>query len=113
MLRRNLEIVEQFGVPVNEIRSTGGGARSRLWLQIKADVLQKPVTRVDVEEAAVLGAAMLGAVATGCYPGLDDAAAAMVRIGEVLAPNPANAAVYDEGYAAYVELYERLAPMFR
>jgi xylulokinase len=113
MLRKNLEMVETVGGPMREIRSTGGGARSRLWLQIKADVLQKPITRVDVEEAACLGAAMLGAVATACYPSLDEASAAMVRLREHLEPNPANAEVYQQGYSAYVELYDRLEPMFR
>jgi xylulokinase len=113
MLRKNLEMVEQVGGPMREIRSTGGGARSRLWLQIKADVLQKPITRVDVEEAACLGAAMLGAVATGYYPSLDEASAAMVRVREHLEPNPANAGIYQAGYSTYVELYDRLEPMFR
>jgi xylulokinase len=112
MLRKNLEIVEQVGGPMREIRSTGGGARSPLWLQIKADVLQKPVTTVDVEEAALLGAAMLGSVASGCFPGLEEASAAMVRVGSRLEPNPANAAAYEEGYRTYIELYDRLEPMF-
>ncbi len=112
MLRKNLEIVERVGGPMREIRSTGGGARSRLWLQIKADVLQKPVTTVDVEEAACLGAAMSGAVAAGCFASLEDASRAMVRVRDHLEPNPANASVYQEGYAAYVELYDRLEPMF-
>ncbi len=113
MLRKNLEIVEQIGGPVTEIRSTGGGARSRLWLQIKADVLQQPITPVAVEEAACLGAAMLGAVATGQYRTFEEASAAMVQVREMIHPNPANAAVYRDGFDTYVELYERLAPMFR
>jgi xylulokinase len=113
MLRKNLEIVERVGGPMREIRSIGGGARSRLWLQIKADVLQKPVTTVDVEEAACLGAAMSGAVASGCYASLEEASSAMVHIRDRLEPNPANASAYQEGYAAYVELYNRLVPMFQ
>ena len=113
MLRRNLEMVETVGGPMREIRSTGGGARSLLWLQIKADVLQKPITRVEVEEAAVLGAAMLGAVATGRYPNLDEASAAMVRVRARLEPRQDYAAVYQAGYERYIELYNRLEPMFR
>jgi sugar (pentulose or hexulose) kinase len=112
MLRKNLEIVEKVGGPMREIRSTGGGARSRLWLQIKADVLQKPITRVNVEEAACLGAAMLGAVASGYYPSLDEASEAMVRVREHLEPDPANAEIYSQGYSRYIELYDRLEPMF-
>jgi xylulokinase len=65
MLKRNLDLVEGLGIGVKAITSLGGGARSPLWLQIKADVLQKPVQTIQVEEAACLGAAILGAVAAG------------------------------------------------
>ena len=113
MLRRNLELVEDLGVPIREVRSTGGGARSPLWLQIKADVLQKPVISLATEETALLGAAMLGAVTLGVYPDLDAASARMVRLDQVYQPNPALRDVYDLAYARYLELYQRIEPMFR
>jgi len=112
-LKRNLGIVEQLGVGVKQIRSMGGGARSDLWLQIKADVLQKPVAAVAVEEAACLGAALLGATATGHFASLDEGVARMVRLREPVQPDPANAEIYAQSYVRYLELYERLAPMFR
>ena len=64
MLRQDVELVQELGAPVQEIRSIGGGARSPLWLQIKADVLQRPVATLACEEVACLGAAMLAATAT-------------------------------------------------
>jgi xylulokinase len=112
MLRRNLELVEDLGVPIHEVRSTGGGARSPLWLQIKADVLQKPVVSLATEETALLGAAMLGAVALGVYPDLDAAAAQMVHPGQRYDPDPSLRPVYDLAYARYLELYQHLEPMF-
>jgi xylulokinase len=112
MLKKNLDLVEALGMPVDRVRSTGGGARSRFWLQIKADVLQKPVEAVEVEEAALLGAALLAATATGAFAGLDEGVAQMVRVRESLEPDPAPAAAYADAYARYVELYDRLAPMF-
>jgi xylulokinase len=63
--------------------------------------------------AACLGAAMLGAVATGCFANLEEASTAMVRVKDHLYPNPANAMVYQEGFESYNELYDRLEPMFR
>jgi xylulokinase len=113
MLRRNLTLVERLAGPLAGVRSTGGGARSPLWLQIKADVLQKPVTRLENEETALLGAAVLGAVATGAFSSPEAAVRRMVRVGETFEPDPANAEVYDQAYDRYVELYERLKPMFR
>ena len=112
MLKRNLDLLEGLGIPVHAIRSLGGGARSPLWLQIKADVLQKPVQTMAVEEAACLGAAMLGAHAVGVYPDLDQAVASMLQTKAVIQPNPTHAAIYQQQYARYVELYDRLAPMF-
>lgn len=113
MLKKNLDLVERLGVARRDIRSIGGGARSDLWLQIKADVLQQPITAVDVEEVTCLGAALLAAVALGYFPTLADGAAEMVRLRPTIAPRPAYAPVYQAGYAQYNELYERLAPMFR
>ena len=112
MLRKNLELVEQLGVPVREIRSIGGGARSPAWLQMKADVLQKPVVALASEEVACLGAALLAATATGFHRNLEEGIAQMVRIKEMIEPRHQNATVYDERYAEYNELYERLAPLF-
>jgi sugar (pentulose or hexulose) kinase len=113
MLKRDVDLVQELGVPVRELRSTGGGARSELWLRIKADVLQLPVATVACEETACLGAAVLGAVATGCYGSLEQAVARMARLRGRIEPDPANAEVYRRGYTWYVDLYERLEPMFK
>ena len=112
MLKKNLERVERLGVTVREVRSMGGGARSPLWLQIKADVLQRPLLTLEVEESALLGAALLCAVATGCYTSLSEATQHMVRLRSKVLPNPEHEAVYAQGYARYLELYQRLEPMF-
>jgi len=112
MLRRDLDIVEELGVQVREIRSIGGGARSGLWLQIKADVLQKPVNTVENEEVACLGAAIVAATATGAFSSLAEGCGRMVRLRDTVQPNPQFHQVYDRGYEQYVELYDRLAGMF-
>jgi len=112
MLKVNLDLVEGLGIGVEEVRSIGGGARSDLWLQIKADVLQKPVATVEVEEAALLGAAITGAAGTGIFSSLEEGVSRMVRLKERIEPNPLRASVYQKGYAQYVELYDRLVPLF-
>ena len=112
MLKKNLSIAEELGVSVAEIRCMGGGARSPLWLRMKADILQKPVTPVECEESACLGAALIAAVATGSYTSLEEGAEHMVRLGATTEPEPDRGGVYRQGYDRYLELYERLAPMF-
>lgn len=113
MLKKNLEIVESLGIDIKEIRSVGGGAKSDLWLQIKADVLQKPVKRVNIDEAACLGAAILASVAAGAYRDVNESASQMVHIGKTFYPNPDHNSNYLEGYRQYVRLYEYLEPMFQ
>ena len=113
MLRRNLELVEGLGASIAEVRSIGGGAASPLWLQIKADVLQKPVRTVASKEVACLGAAMLAATGAGRFADLDEANRVMVQLGGIVEPTPAHAGIYQAAYEQYCELYERLAPTFR
>lgn len=99
------------GVPLTELRVTGGPAHSDIWNQVKADVIGVPVAVPAVLETGLLGAAILGAAGAGVHPDLTSAIAAMVRIERWLAPRPEFRAVYDEGFATYTALYPRLEPL--
>ena len=111
-IRRNLEALEDIGIKTAEIRSLGGGSRSLIWGQIKADVTQRPVYTMQNGEAGCLGAAMLAGTAVGIYPSLDQAVKKMVALKSKLEPNPANAEIYDQAYRRYIALYEALVPVF-
>lgn len=104
-MRLNLDRLGEAGVAVHELRAIGGGARSRTWLQLKANIFNRPVSTLNVSEAACLGAAMLAGVAVGEYPSLAEATAALVRVTETFEPQAAEAARYEEMYALYRELY--------
>ncbi|MGQ9515314.1 MAG: xylulokinase [Thermoproteota archaeon] len=112
MLRRNIELLEDLGVKIQEVRSTGGAARSSLWNQIKSDVLQRPVLTVHTEETAALGVAMLASVATKAFSSLDEAIRFMVSIKNRFLPIEANRAIYDKQYRMYLELYKSLERFF-
>ena len=112
MLRRNVELVGRAGAAAAEIRSHGGGARSALWNQIKADACGLPVVTLEGEDAAVRGDAMTAGVAVGVYPDLAAAGAALVAIKDRFEPDPANRAVYDAAYDRYNRLFEALLPEF-
>jgi xylulokinase len=112
MLRRNLELLDGAGAPATEIRSHGGGARSRLWNQIKADACGLPVMTLDGEDAAVRGDAMIAGVATGMFPDLAAASTAMVKVRDRYEPDPAKRAAYDDAYGRYVRLFDALQPLF-
>jgi xylulokinase len=113
MLKRNIELLESTGMRISEVRSLGGGARNPLWLQIKADVLQKPILTIQAEETACLGAAMLGAVASQTYRDLNQAVSNMVSLSHTFIPDREKGAIYQDQYRKYIDLYEHLDPLFR
>ena len=107
-MRRFLELFSAAGAPVHELRCVGGGARSAVGLQLKADVYGRPVATLHVREAACLGAAILAGTAAGAFASVEEGIARMVRTARVYAPDPVRAALYREKYGAYVRLLEGL-----
>jgi D-xylulose kinase len=112
IVRRNIEVIEGIGVPVTEIRSLGGGARSAIWKQIEADVTGRTVLTTVNEEAATLGAAILAGKAIGLYSSVPEAVAQMVQIKERFEPIMENKPLYDKAFRTYVDLYTALCPLF-
>ncbi len=106
-LRDIVDRLDALGLAGDEVRVVGGGARSALWLQIKADVLDRPVRPVMAEEPTALGAAMLAGVAGGGFADFDDAVDRVVTTApDPILPDPARAERYRESYAAYRRLYD-------
>ncbi len=103
LLKLNLDFVQQAGVDVREIRSTGGGARSPLWNQIKANVNNLPVITLVNEETALLGNAILAGVAGGIFQTIDQGCARMVAVKDKVVPND-EAEAYIKPYQMYREL---------
>lgn len=102
-MRYNLEKLRSGGVAVSRLLACGGGARSSLWLRIKADILGCPILPVRAEETGAMGCAILGfAAVTGEDP--LDIAARFIRLGDAIEPSPAHQAVYDKKYEAYKAL---------
>ena len=106
-LRMCIDLLDDAGVPVDELRATGGGAKSAPWLQIKADIMNRPIVVPAVSEAGCLGCAILGGVATGVYDSASQAVDHLVKIDREYTPNEANA----RRYAEMVELYKQIYPL--
>jgi xylulokinase len=104
--------MRQLGLPLEEIRAVGGGARSRLWRQIKADVTGLPVALPQTAETTALGAALLALVAIGACSSLAEAAARVVRLVDILEPDPAAQRRYNDCYQLYRETYFALLPVY-
>lgn len=105
-------LLREAGVPVREVRASGGGARSDVWLQMMADVVGAPHLRLAVDEGPAVGAALLAAVGTGAYASVPEACAATVATRPGAVPGP-DAAVYARWYPLYRRLYPALRDAFR
>jgi xylulokinase len=104
-MRLNLEILRESGCEVNELRAIGGGARSQFWTQLKADVINRPIFRLNVEEAGCLGAAMLAFSAVDGEP-LASLVRRWVQPVGVVTPNRSNS--YDALFSKYRDAYPLL-----
>ena len=107
-MKLNVELLDECGVRIDELRPIGGGAKSPFWMQLKADVFNRPVVGLDVTEAACLSMAMLGGVACREFDSLEEAVEATVRPRRTFEPDGSRSSFYDERFQLYKELYPAL-----
>lgn len=111
LLRDNVEVLRNMGCLLSEVRALGGAAKSQIWLQIMADVLNLPMTTTVCEEATSLGAAILARVACGDVKDAAEGASRMVRVKATVRPG-ADAEKYDLEYQKYRKLNNMILPTF-
>ena len=104
-LRDSLEIMRRLGVPIEDVRATGGGARSALWRQLQADIYGTPIRRTAADEGPAYGAALLAGVASGTYADVDEASSVVRLREEITEPDTDRAKIYEEHYEVYRSLY--------
>lgn len=106
LLRKNCDRLCANAAPIDRIIATGGGARSAIWNQMQADITGFPLEIPEEKEAACLGAALVAAVAEGCYHSYQAAAASCVRMEKRFTPRPN--ARYERKYRQFCALYEAM-----
>ena len=99
------------GIRFTKLHATGGGAKSKAWMQMKADILNLPITSLRTSDAGTVGSAMLTGVAVGVFKDLAEAASVMVRQRETYLPNPERHAQYMEIYERYKKVYQAVRPL--
>lgn len=112
-LRQSLEIIEAKGVPINEVRAIGGGAKSPVWCEIKSNVYGKPVKTLANFEGGIVGASMLAGLGVGLYSTVEDAVNSLVRLEKVFPPDAELAQRYDRFYELYKSLHHSFQPYYR
>ena len=112
-MRDSLEIIEGLGVPVKQIRASGGGSRSPLWRQIQADVFGRKVVTINSEEGAAYGVALLAAVGAGAFKNVQEACGATIRVVKETGVQRPAELVHDRAFPLYQQLYRSLKNDFK
>lgn len=107
----NMECLKESGIHFKLLHATGGGAKSEVWMQMKADILNIPITALQTEDAGTVGSAMLTGIAVGCFSDLQDAAEHMVVKKKAYVPDPAMHEKYMKVYKSYRNLYRAVRPL--
>lgn len=110
LLKKNMMCLEQVGVKAEMIISTGGGARSELWSQMKSDITEYIVAIPENEEAACLGAAMIGAVSDGLFPSYEEAVEQCVAIKHKFMPKHNDK--FQKKHELFNRLFDQIIPVY-
>lgn len=111
-LRDSLEVARSLGITIDSSKICGGGAKSKLWRKIIAAVLNLKLEIVENEEGPGFGAAILAAVGCGEYPDVETACGKLVRVTEVIEPEPGLVEKYNKCYGKFKRIYPAVAGIF-
>jgi xylulokinase len=111
-MRDSFEILDEMHVPIQQVRASGGGARSLLWRQIQADITGREHVTINVDEGPAFGVALLAGVGTGVWGSVADACRSTIEMVESCPPIEENTAIYNRYYPVYGNLYRSLKDQF-
>ncbi len=112
-LRDTFEIMKDMGISIPVISINGGGAKSRLWCEIIANVLNVKVVKLNANEGPAYGAAILAAVGSGLFPTVEAACASFIRVSESIEPDREKAELYNSKYSIFKEIYPATRELFK
>lgn len=104
-LRDSFEIARTLGIEIQKTKLCGGGAKSPIWQQILANVLDMEIELLETEEGPALGGAILAAVACGEYTSVEEAVKTIVQVKKTIVPNSERVEAYEKKYQVYRKLY--------
>lgn len=111
-LRDSFEVAKDLGIKIERTKICGGGAKSPLWKQMIADIFNIKVDVVACEEGPSYGGAILAAVGCGEYADVKEAADAIVKVVETIEPNEETAALYEQKYQQFRQIYPTVKNLF-
>lgn len=111
-LRDSFEILKEMGLPITQVRASGGGARSAVWRQILADVTGYDHLTINVDEGPAFGVALLAGVGTGVWQSVPEACHSTIEVVSNTRANAESHQLYEPYYGLYRQLYKHLKADF-
>ncbi len=111
-LKDCLDLIEAMGAPVENVRVSGGGARSPFWRQVLADTFSKQVVTLETQDGSAYGAALLAMTGTGAYASVQEACQKTIKTVDSVSPRPHESQCYARGHEVYRILYPTLKPVY-
>jgi len=112
-LKDSFELFKEKNLKVKEIRLIGGGAKSKVWQQISADILGKELNLLNIEEGPAFGAALIAGVGVGAYNSFSEAVNGIIKVKKTIVPKMQNTEKYNNYYQLYKKLYHSLKDNFK
>ena len=112
-LRDCVEIAKSSGVKIDASKICGGGAKSKIWRKVVANVLGIPVSRPQIEEGPAYGAAILAMVGCGEYKSVYEATEKLIKIKDTVYPNTELAEKYNKSYSVFKSIYPALKEIYK
>lgn len=110
-MKLNLSQLKKYGICVSSVVATGGGASSKVWLDIMSNTLKVPVTALKGAEIGAAGTAILAGIAAGVYKNIEEMNAKMTEVGRVFEPYKTSAEAYDKLFENYRKVYAAVRPL--
>lgn len=108
----NIELLSEAGIKINHLKATGGGSLSKVWLQIKSDLLNIPMISLGESEIGAMGSVILAGIATGVFNSLESASDLFLGESKAYYPRKDQHDKYMELYDKYKNLYNSVRPLF-
>lgn len=111
-LKESFDLIQNLGTEIVNIRITGGGAKSAIWAQMIADIMNVAVEVMAIDEGPALGAAILAMVGNGTYPSVSATCEKLLQVKTTFYPQNEHVALYQKKYNVYKKLYETVKPLY-
>jgi len=112
-LKQTFELINALGVEIKNVRITGGGAKSKFWGQLIADIMDVLVSTIEIEEGPAFGAAILAMVGDGLYTDVKTACSILVQEKETYIPVENNVVLYSSKYESFKKIYPALKELYK